>query len=289
MDVSVVIPTFNRAYCIERAITSALSQDVGQTEVIVVDDGSVDNTEAVVRNIADTRLKYIKKTNGGVSSARNFGLDVASGSLVAFLDSDDYWPENYLRKMGSALEQHPQYILAYCMAARVESDGRLMDTVAVDWCKSGSVTEHLFKSHFVSPTGAVVRSCSIGDLRFDEALKNMEDPDFFLKLSLRGAFLFVDDVKVTRTVTPGSLSSRFTEDSLFVRERFYFELGGKDRMAKDVAFRKMSKICFRLGKKYYQANDYSKAKQMFLKSVKYHPLGMRAYVYLAIAASRSAL
>ncbi len=286
MDVSVVIPTFNRAYCLERAILSALNQDAGQTEVIVVDDGSEDNTASVVRNIADSRLRYIKKTNGGVSSARNVGLDAATGRLVAFLDSDDYWPEKYLGKMVAALEQHPHYIMAYCMTARIKGDGRLLNTIPVDWCKSGLVTEDLFKHHFVAPVGAVIRSCSIGDLRFDEDLRNMEDPDFFLKLSLKGAFLFVDDIKVPRTDTPGSLSKILSRNSLFVRERFYYELGGEDHIARQVALRKFSVICVWLGKKYYKAKDYSNAKELFLKSVKYRPYNIKAYVYLAMAALR---
>jgi len=266
---------------------SVLSQDFNQIEVIVVDDGSDDDTESVVRNIADERLKYIKKANGGVSSARNAGLEVATGSLVAFLDSDDYWPENYLKKMVSALEEHPQHILAYCMTAFVKSDGSLFNALPVDRCKSGSVTQDLFKQHFVSPIGAVIRSCLIKDLRFDEGLTNMEDPDFFLRLSLMGDFLFVDELRVPRTDSPGSLSKVLSDNGLFVRERFYFNLGGKDCIAKDVAFRKLSRICVRLGKRYYRDKDYTKAKELLLRSVKYHPYDIRIYVYLLRTAFKS--
>jgi glycosyltransferase involved in cell wall biosynthesis len=287
MQVSVVIPTFNRAYCIKRAIMSALSQGVYQTEVIVIDDGSEDDTESVVGNIVDARLKYIKKTNGGVSSARNVGLDVATGSLLAFLDSDDYWPENYLEKMVSALEAHPQHVLAYCMTAYVKSDGSLLNSFPVERCKSGSVTQDLFAHHFVTPSGTVIRSNSIKDLRFDESLTNMEDPDFFLRLSLKGDFRFVDEIKVPRTDSPGSLSKGLSENALFVRERFYFELGGKDYIARDVAFRKLSRICVRLGKKFHGAGNYSKARELFFKSIKYNPYNARAYLYLVASTARS--
>lgn len=286
-SVSVVIPTFNRAYCLERALLSVLGQGSGLAEVIVVDDGSDDDTERVVGNISDDRIKYIKKTNGGVSSARNAGIDAASGELLAFLDSDDYWPENYLHRMTSALQKHPQCIVAYCMSAFDRGDGSLVDAFPVGRCKSGMVTEDLFRHHFVSPMASVIRAGSIGELRFDETLRNMEDPDFFLRLSLKGRFLFVDGMRVTRTDTPGSLSKASSDNALLVRERFYFELGGNDIIDSAVAFEKLARISLRLGKKHYRAGHYRQARSLFLKSVKYRPWALKPRLYLLMAGFRS--
>ena len=213
-------------------------------------------------------------------------MDTATGKLLAFLDSDDYWPEHYLETMTSALQEHPECILAYCMTAFVESDGGLRNALPVERCKSGSVTQDLFEHHFISPIGAVIRSRSIQGLRFDEGLRSMEDPDFFLRLSLKGDFLFVDGIKVPRTDSPGSLSKGSSENALLVRERFFYELGGNECIDSAVAFRKMSRICLRLGKKHYDAGHYPKAEDLFRKAFKYHPLALRPPVYFLLAALR---
>ena len=91
--VSVVVPTYNRAYCLARTIDSALGQTHPSVEVIVVDDGSVDETAEMVaaRYGSDARVRLIRQANAGVSAARNTGLRVARGDYVALLDSDDVW------------------------------------------------------------------------------------------------------------------------------------------------------------------------------------------------------
>lgn len=91
--VSVVVPTYNRAYCIWKAIDSVRRQTHGNWEIIVVDDGSTDDTESVIRSRygTDPRIRYIYQPNRGVSAARNTGICAATGDYVAFLDSDDMW------------------------------------------------------------------------------------------------------------------------------------------------------------------------------------------------------
>jgi glycosyltransferase involved in cell wall biosynthesis len=96
--VSVVIPTYNRAHCIRKAVESALDQSVPPHEVLVIDDGSTDDTKAVVEAFADEAVRYVRKDNAGVSSARNLGIALASGHWVAFLDSDDAWRPTKLER-----------------------------------------------------------------------------------------------------------------------------------------------------------------------------------------------
>src|SRR5580704_3101162 len=93
LKVSVIIPAFNRGYIIAEAVQSVLDQTYAHIEeIIVVDDGSTDNTAAVVRSFKDRRIRVIQHaTNRGVAAARNTGLDVARGDLISFLDSDDFW------------------------------------------------------------------------------------------------------------------------------------------------------------------------------------------------------
>src|SRR5436305_1747451 len=91
--VSVIVPTFNRAYCIRRTIDSVLNQTYPNWELVIVDDGSTDNTAQLIATdyAHDTRIKYFHQQNQGVTAARNKGISLAQGDYVAFLDSDDTW------------------------------------------------------------------------------------------------------------------------------------------------------------------------------------------------------
>ena len=108
MKVSVVIPTYNRARVVGEAIDSALAQTHERLEVIVVDDGSTDDTAERVGRRRDRRLRYVRREHAGVSSARNAGIAAATGDLVSFLDSDDLWKPEKIETEVAALARHPE-------------------------------------------------------------------------------------------------------------------------------------------------------------------------------------
>ena len=108
--VSVIMPTYNRVDIIGRAIDSVLKQTYDNFELIIIDDGSTDNTETSIKDkydeyIQNGKIKYIKQKNSGVNIARNNGLSKATGNIIAYLDSDNYWMDTYLEKMVSALSR----------------------------------------------------------------------------------------------------------------------------------------------------------------------------------------
>jgi glycosyltransferase involved in cell wall biosynthesis len=104
--ISVIIPTYNRAHLIKRSIDSVLSQTYKNLELIIVDDGSTDNTKEVIDSINDERLVYIKQKNQGASAARNKGIDIAKGKYIAFNDSDDVWHLDKLEKEITKLKEN---------------------------------------------------------------------------------------------------------------------------------------------------------------------------------------
>ncbi|MBM4104453.1 MAG: glycosyltransferase [Planctomycetes bacterium] len=109
MRISVVIPAYNAGACIERAICSVLAQSRAADEIIVVDDGSTDNTAEIVRRFTD-RVKLIGQVNAGVSTARNAGIRAAVGDWIAFLDSDDEWLPDYLKMQTELLSRNPHLV-----------------------------------------------------------------------------------------------------------------------------------------------------------------------------------
>ena len=106
--ISVIMPLYNKAGFVEKAIRSALDNGPGVVEVIVVDDGSRDNGAEIVESIDDSRVRLVRKANGGVSTARNVGLDLATGDWLAFLDSDDYWLPGYIDAVQTMISRFPQ-------------------------------------------------------------------------------------------------------------------------------------------------------------------------------------
>ena len=131
--VSVIIPTFNRAYCLDRAVNSALGQTYRDVEVIVVDDGSTDATRELIarRYSGDPRVRYHHQQNTGISGARNSGLALANGAFVAFLDSDDDWAPWKLELQVACLRAHPELgmvwtdMIAVATSGEIESDAYL--------------------------------------------------------------------------------------------------------------------------------------------------------------------
>src|SRR5262249_45951625 len=106
--VSVVIPTYNRSHSVGTAVRSVIDQELAALECIVLDDGSVDDTPAVVSKIEDDRVRYIRRPHAGVAAARNAGVAEARANIIAFLDSDDIWRPEKLQREMDFLDRHPE-------------------------------------------------------------------------------------------------------------------------------------------------------------------------------------
>lgn len=127
--VSVIVPTFNRAYCLARTLDSALAQTHGEIEVLVVDDGSTDETRAMIasRYAGDSRVRYVHQANGGVSKARNTGIAAATGDFVALLDSDDVWHPWKLELQLACMEAFPDLVMVWTDMEGMDPDGHIFD------------------------------------------------------------------------------------------------------------------------------------------------------------------
>lgn len=124
--VSVVMPAFNVAWCVRRAIDSVLTQTYLRHEIIVIDDGSTDDTASVLASYGD-RIRVISQTNRGMSAARNRGIDAARGTLVAFLDADDYWLSEKLARQVELLQRRPEVGFCSTAASVVNPEGAVLN------------------------------------------------------------------------------------------------------------------------------------------------------------------
>jgi len=271
--VSVIIPTFNRSHLIMRTVESVLKQTLSDIEIIIVNDGSSDNTKDIVSSCTDPRVRYVYKENGGVSSARNIGIDIATGDYLCFLDDDDEWAENYLEAMTAALEKNPDYGTAYCPfplkgdAPRISKASR----------PSGHITKDLFQKGFVHIVACLIRRDLLDDIRFDTALKIAEDSDFLLRVSLKKKFIFITSTNAIRNPTEISLSSNYDESRVLSLERFYFQLGGEQVIPKKIAFSKLSKSSRSIARHYSNKDTPRAAKWFYRKAIIYRPGDLRNY------------
>lgn len=284
--VSVIIPTYNRGYIVERAIKSVLAQSFSDFELLLIDDGSTDNTKSVIEKIKDERIKYIYKPNGGVSSARNMGISQAKGKYVAFLDSDDTWPGNFLQVMISKLSENSEYDVAYTSTI-VSKEGRIKNSRDSHRGVSGSISIELFKNSFIWPMTVLIRKAALENFCFDEQLHNSEDNDAFLRLSLKSKFLFVQESKVTRYSSKDAHSELSYISGSCNRgrslERFYFHLGGDKIVPKSIAYKKISRVYRRAAERHCKGGSRTAAIKLFKKAIKYRPFEARLYVGLVRA------
>ncbi|WP_159588038.1 rhamnan synthesis F family protein [Chelativorans xinjiangense] len=176
--VSIIMPTRNRAYCIGHAIESVISQTHSNFELIVVDDGSTDNTEKVITSINDPRIRYIKNTeSGGPSKARNIGLRTARGEWVFFLDSDNAWRCNMIEFMLKHARRS-QISAGYCAANLQDDRGQRKAVLYADFDY-----ESCLKENFIDLNCFFLRrEGRFRDIFFDENLRRLVDWDFILRI-----------------------------------------------------------------------------------------------------------
>lgn len=179
--VSVVIPAYNRAKVICRAIESCLNQTYEDIEVIVVDDGSSDNTKEVIAAIDDNRLRYIYQDNAGACAARNRGIELAQGEYIAFQDSDDEWHTDKLEKQMAALtEMKADFV--FCGFIKTYSNGQKEKIPENITSRMYEQQELLYES-IVSTQTIVGKSSAVRGVMFDESMPRMQDYDFIIRAS----------------------------------------------------------------------------------------------------------
>ena len=192
--ISVIVPTYNRAKQLEGCIESVLTQSLTDIELIIVSDGSTDQTEQVVKSFQDPRIVFLKKQNGGQASARNLGILKSKGLYIALCDDDDRFYADHLATLCNTLDLHPEVGLVYSDSLWKYNDEQREPEVkySQDFDKKS-----LEDYNYITPLNILFRkSCIEVCDYFDEqtALKGLEDWDFFLRLSDHFPFLHITKV-----------------------------------------------------------------------------------------------
>ena len=189
--VSVIIPTYNRGWAIAEAIDSVLEQDFRDYELIVVDDGSTDNTSQILQSYGND-ITVIYQSNQGVSAARNSGIAASAGQLIAFLDSDDLWLPRKLSQQVAFFKDHPDAMINQTQEQWIRNGVRV-NPGDRHHKFSGMIFERSLELCLVSPSAVMVRKSlfeSVG--LFDDHLPACEDYDLWLRVSWRYPVYLID-------------------------------------------------------------------------------------------------
>jgi glycosyltransferase involved in cell wall biosynthesis len=185
--VSVIIPTYNCAHYLEQAIESAMNQTYDDLEIIVIDDGSTDDTSQVVRKY-EASIKYIRQENRGLPAARNHAIKSSLGELIALLDADDWWEPSKLAEQVPILVEDTELCLVYSDLEVVYDDGSITPSFLSSrpLAASGYVFDQLLQSGFILPSTVLLRRTCLEEVgMFDEAMRSHEDIDLWLRMCQR--------------------------------------------------------------------------------------------------------
>ncbi len=214
---TIIIPTFNRADFISKTIYSVLSQTYIDFELIIVDDGSTDNTEQIVNTFVDQRIRYYKKKNEERAVARNFGIDKATGAYVTFLDSDDLLYPNHFEEAHKLVKEHnsPEWFhLAYEIK---DENGRILRQ---EDKRSGNINKKLLTGNHLSCIGVFIRNDIVKANKFNENHEIIGSEDYELWLRLASKYSLYYSNEITSCIiqhSNRSVISSFNDDHLINR------------------------------------------------------------------------
>ena len=191
-EVSVIIPTYNRCERVVRAVQSVLDQSFKDLEIVVVDDGSTDDTEAHLVPYG-TSIKYIRHpANRGVSAARNKGIENSSGRWIAFLDSDDYWLKEKLHLQMEFLRQTPDAVACQTEEIWIRG-GKRVNPKKIHKKPPGEIFQRSLRRCLVSPSSVILKRSVFDEVGFfDETLEAAEDYDLWLRISCKHPIHLID-------------------------------------------------------------------------------------------------
>jgi len=209
--VSVVIASYNMGHYLPESVRSVLTQTYQNIEVIIIDDGSTDDTEQQLKPLmTDSRLRYIKQENQGQPKAKNNGIKAVKGEYVAFCDGDDLWAPNKLELQLPLFEGDSDIGVVYSEVSYIDEKGNALDKEQPYQRYSGKVTNELILKNFIPFGTAVVKKECFDELGlFDENLPMGIDWDLWLRFSVHFKIQYLADKTYIYRIWPGQMSSNY--------------------------------------------------------------------------------
>lgn len=283
--ISVIIPTYNSDKYICEAIESVLSQSYLNYEIIVVDDGSYDDTKSIIRDRYPL-VRYYFTDNKGVSSARNYGISMARGEYIAFLDSDDRWLPTKLEKQRSSFQKNPKLGMVFTENSFFNNVGVIQERMNKrKRLMSGDIVRNIFLNSYVATPTVMVRKSIFDKVGwFEEGLLIAEDDNMWMRIGMEYCVELIDEPLVQCRITEGSLSRK--SHNIFSGIREHIGVIKKKypsmyrRLGKSAIRKKYSALFFSEAYYSFSQDKYREARGNFIKSYFYCPFKLKPLLYL---------
>jgi glycosyltransferase involved in cell wall biosynthesis len=286
--ISIIIPTYNRARYVTEAVESVFAQTFKDYEVIVVDDGSTDNTQTVLEPYME-RIRYVWQKNRGVWAARNRGISEARGEFIAFLDSDDLWETAALETLLDTFQEEAVAVSASANRL-IRQDGNLLGGFEKKRSPGPYfTTRSLLGSDFCLPGHAYRKSCFASCGLFSESLSIGEDLDMWLRVSMRFRLRYIETPLVRRRLHDANLISDSKKPAYHLRivEKFAQEHPEYAREHPWVLRKAFSKLHERLAKHAMLSLDgkasHSEARRHLRYALRQNPFRGKLYVLYGLS------
>jgi len=286
--VSIVVPAYNCGAFVSETIDSALSQTYKDFEIIVVDDGSADNTSEVVQGYGN-KIKYVYQKNSGMGAARNRGVSLSQGEHLAFLDHDDLFYPTKLEKQAALLEHNPKLGMVYCGAHIIDSEGRrtgrcfAMPGNQGKTPVHGYVFENALQKSLCNSTMAMVPRKAFEELGGFASYRFSADYDLWLKIAYRYPIGYVPEALCAYRVHPrmaskSSLAEDTYTDHIEVLTYWLERLGTSEDALREVARRQRSRCEYTYAYVLIRRDDIASARQWMASALEDDPGNKRAMI-----------
>ncbi|MDD2541270.1 MAG: glycosyltransferase family A protein [Desulfuromonadaceae bacterium] len=283
--ISVIIPTYNSGKYICEALDSVLHQTYSDYEIIVIDDGSTDTTREIIKNRFQT-VRYYYVENSGVSAARNLGISMAQGELIAFLDADDKWLPEKLEKQVALFNNNDKLGMVFTENSFFNEQGITMSKANKrERLMSGDIVRNIFLNSYVATPTVMVRKNVFDTVGlFEEGLIVAEDDNMWMRIGMGFRVELIDKPMVLCRITEGSLSRK--NHNIYMGVKASIEIIKKkypdlyNRLGMLAIRKKYSNLFFSEGYHYFSQGIQKEARSNFIKSYINDPFKLKTLLYM---------
>ena len=278
--VSVIIPTYNQAKFIDKAIESVLKQSYQDFEIIVINDGSTDNTEEIVKNYSDFRIRYICQANNmGVSEARNTGIKVSRGDYIALLDSDDeFLPERLIKQVQILQNKSSEVGVVCSWSYNIDEKGNYISKRCLPR-KDGYIYEDLLSTNPISvPTVLIRKECFEKVGIFDNLLDGQEDWDMWIRIAKYYKFFLIKIPLAKRRIHPNR-ASNLLEKKIVTAKRIIKKHINELKNRRNIH----SKHYFYIGFRFCRIGKTKDGRIYLLKAISLYPFYIYYYILVFVS------
>jgi len=290
--VSVIMSSYNYERYISRAIESVLSQTFADFELLIIDDGSRDSSRDIIQRYSrqDSRIRYIfHGSNTGIAKVYNEGIQASKGKFIAFIDSDDLWARDKLQKQIDILKDD-ENLVVWSEGEIINKDDEPVGTrftqlhKATGKRKTGYVFNELVKGNFVFLSSAIFRKDNLDSIRFNEDIRHLNDFVFFLDLSRRYDFCFIDEPLAKYRIHGGNISLKkmeiWNEDGIQANEYILAKYGA------DLSRKLRSRLLCVSALLYTRTGRFRESFRCMYEGIKTYPLNVYYLMILPVSMAK---